>query len=244
MRLTDELAQLIKRVIKIEYEILQGEKGDARAGGHPGAADHPGPAGASARRGDPRRRRARHLAVHRRVLARRARLLPRQDRQQVPAQRARRRAVDGRGARRRPRGGGEGGGAPAASAVAAPRFSRRADRVSTFGQGRRCNSGVNMTIQLRVLEGIFARPLSLLLWPSRAGRAGGRRRRDARQQRQGPLHEAGERGPGDQTNLTKPEAPPPPKKETRPDLTVDQFVEQKQARSRSSSTRRSARCAG
>ena len=37
-RLTDELAQLIKRVIKIEYEILQGEKGDARARGHRGAA--------------------------------------------------------------------------------------------------------------------------------------------------------------------------------------------------------------
>ena len=32
-----------------------------------------------------------------------------------------------------------------------------------------------------------------------------------------------------QTNLTKPEAPPPPKKETGPVLTVDQFVEQKQA---------------
>ena len=31
-----------------------------------------------------------------------------------------------------------------------------------------------------------------------------------------------------QTNLTKPEAPPPPKKETGPVLTVDQFVEQKQ----------------
>jgi hypothetical protein len=27
MRLTDELAQLIKRVIKIEYEILQGQRG-------------------------------------------------------------------------------------------------------------------------------------------------------------------------------------------------------------------------
>jgi hypothetical protein len=33
-----------------------------------------------------------------------------------------------------------------------------------------------------------------------------------------------------QTNLTKPEAPPPPKKETGPTITVDQFVEQKQAR--------------
>ncbi len=31
-----------------------------------------------------------------------------------------------------------------------------------------------------------------------------------------------------QTNLTKPEAPPPPKKETGPVLTVDQFVAQKQ----------------
>src|SRR5215471_20593649 len=31
-----------------------------------------------------------------------------------------------------------------------------------------------------------------------------------------------------QTNLTKPEAPPPPKKETGPVLTVDQFVTQKQ----------------
>ena len=33
-----------------------------------------------------------------------------------------------------------------------------------------------------------------------------------------------------QTNLTKPEAPPPPKKETGPTLTVDQFVEQKTGR--------------
>jgi len=31
-----------------------------------------------------------------------------------------------------------------------------------------------------------------------------------------------------QTNLTKPEAPPPPKKETGPVLTVDQFVAVKQ----------------
>src|SRR5215471_1566957 len=31
-----------------------------------------------------------------------------------------------------------------------------------------------------------------------------------------------------QTNLTKPDAPPPPKKETGPVLTVDQFVAQKQ----------------
>jgi TolA-binding protein len=32
-----------------------------------------------------------------------------------------------------------------------------------------------------------------------------------------------------QTNLTKPEAPPPPKRETGPVITVDQFIEQKQA---------------
>jgi len=32
-----------------------------------------------------------------------------------------------------------------------------------------------------------------------------------------------------QTNLTKPEAPPPPKKETGPVVTVDQFVESKQS---------------
>ena len=32
-RLTEELAQLIKRVIKIEFEILQGQKGVARARG-------------------------------------------------------------------------------------------------------------------------------------------------------------------------------------------------------------------
>src|SRR5690348_7339278 len=31
-----------------------------------------------------------------------------------------------------------------------------------------------------------------------------------------------------QTNLTKPEAPPPPKKETGPTITVDAFVQQKQ----------------
>ena len=38
-RLTDELAQLIKRVIKIEYEILHGQKGELERRGHAGAAD-------------------------------------------------------------------------------------------------------------------------------------------------------------------------------------------------------------
>ena len=76
-RLVGELAQLIKRVIKIEIEILQGEKGqleqeivqEQQAAGL--GQDHR----RVAHRG---RRRAPVLAVQGRVLARRARLLPRQ----------------------------------------------------------------------------------------------------------------------------------------------------------------------
>ena len=70
------------------------------------------------------------------------------------------------------------------------------------------------------------------LWPSRSPCLPWRRRRvdDAANSGKGPLHEAGDGGPRrQQTNLTKPEAPPPQKKETGPVLTVDQFVAVKQA---------------
>ena len=90
-----------------------------------------------------------------------------------------------------------------------------------------------MTTELRVSRGLLARQISLLLVgalpllasvsalaapPSPASAAGpGRFKKDEKSVAVS------------QTNLTKPEAPPPPKKETGPTITVDQFVEQKQA---------------
>ena len=106
IRLTRELDQLTKRVIKIEYEIIQGERGNVEEEIGTENHDQPDRRQAAADR-DPRRRRAHRLAVHRRVLARRARVLPGQGRQQVREERARRSAGDRRdGARRgRWRGG-------------------------------------------------------------------------------------------------------------------------------------------
>ena len=88
-----------------------------------------------------------------------------------------------------------------------------------------------MTTELRVSKGFLGRQISLLLVgaipllasvsalaaPPPASAGPGRYKKDEKSIAVS------------QTNLTKPEAPPPPKKETGPTITVDQFVEQKQA---------------
>jgi len=69
IRRTRELDQLNKRVIKIEYEIIQGERGNVEEEiGKEAQVDRN--MVKRRRRGDPRRRRAHRVAVHRRVLAR------------------------------------------------------------------------------------------------------------------------------------------------------------------------------
>ena len=85
-RLTEELSQLIKRVIKIEYEILAGQKGELEEEVKQEQQVIHDRHGRTPRRRDPRRRRARDLAVQRRVLARRARVLPGQDRNKCGGQ--------------------------------------------------------------------------------------------------------------------------------------------------------------
>ena len=81
-----------------------------------------------------------------------------------------------------------------------------------------------MTSQIRLFKGSSFLVLGTLalLAPARAGAA------DAPANSGKPRYTKQETEvKAQQTNLTKPDAPPPPKKETGPVLTVDQFVEQK-----------------
>src|SRR5579863_113836 len=90
---------------------------------------------------------------------------------------------------------------------------------------------LNVRLLLRIVEksmrefrfsrGILA--LSVTLLAPTVARAGGD---DAANSGKGRFTKQEVDVQAKQTNLTKPEAPPPPKKETGPVLTVDQFVEQ------------------
>ena len=77
-----------------------------------------------------------------------------------------------------------------------------------------------MISELRVSKGILALS-ALLLAPAEAHAA------DAANSGKGRYTKQEVDVQAKQTNLTKPEAPPPPKKEKGPVLTVDQFVQQK-----------------
>ena len=88
-----------------------------------------------------------------------------------------------------------------------------------------------MTTELRVSRGFRARQVSVLLMGAIALLASSAALAAPPAASSGPgKYKKGEKEVSiSQTNLTKPEAPPPPKKETGPVITVDQFVEQKQA---------------
>src|SRR5215467_13823565 len=84
-------------------------------------------------------------------------------------------------------------------------------------------SGETMSMKFRFSKGICAATLSLLLVPAAALAADQKPANSG----QGRYSKKETEVKATQTNLTKPEAPPPPKKETRPTLTVDAFREQK-----------------
>jgi tetratricopeptide (TPR) repeat protein len=83
----------------------------------------------------------------------------------------------------------------------------------------------SMTIQFRFSRGIFAATLALLLVPAAASAAGPDQK--PANSGQGRYSKKETEVKATQTNLTKPDAPPPPKKQTGPTLTVDAFREQK-----------------
>jgi len=83
-----------------------------------------------------------------------------------------------------------------------------------------------MSIQFRFSKGIFAGALSLALAVPIAAFAQGKEAKPANSG-EGRYKKKETEVKATQTNLTKPEAPPPPKKETRPSLSVDAFREQK-----------------
>src|SRR5215831_5870909 len=87
-----------------------------------------------------------------------------------------------------------------------------------------CRCGETMSIQFRFSKGICAATLSLLLVPLAASAADKDKPANSGQ---GRYTKKETEVQAKQTNLTKPEAPPPPKKETRPSLTVDAFRETK-----------------
>src|SRR4029079_1990646 len=84
----------------------------------------------------------------------------------------------------------------------------------------------SMSIQFRFSKGIFAGALSLALAVPIAAFAQGKEAKPANSG-EGRYKKQETEVKATQTNLTKPEAPPPPKKETRPSLSVDAFREQK-----------------
>src|SRR6478735_6524075 len=84
----------------------------------------------------------------------------------------------------------------------------------------------SMSIQFRFSKGIFAGTLSLALAVPLAAFAQGKDAKPANSG-EGRYKKKELEVQAKQTNLTKPDAPPPPKKETRPSLTVDAFREQK-----------------
>ena len=233
-RLTEELAQLIKRVIKIEYEILQGQKGALEQEVDPGAGDQPERRRPHRRAEEIRVDDEHHdLAVHRRVLARRARLLPGEDRR-TSARAARPRARRPRA--RRPRRGRRQRAAARPRRRRARAVAQRRRRVAsvalpvaqdvpTFAL-QQSRSGEIMTSQYRFSRGIFARALvaARSCWLAPLGA-----RREQQQHASRPTAARAKftkqetEVKATQTNLTKPDAPPPPKKETGPTLTVDQF---------------------
>jgi len=86
--------------------------------------------------------------------------------------------------------------------------------------------GETMSIQFPFSRGIFAASLSLLLLAPAAAFAQGKEAKPANSG-QGRYTKKETEVKAQQTNLTKPEAPPPPKKETRPTLTVDAFRDTK-----------------
>ena len=77
-----------------------------------------------------------------------------------------------------------------------------------------------MISEFRIAKGILALSVALLA-PAVAHAA------DAVNSGKGRYSKQEVEVQGKQTNLTKPDAPPPPKKDKGPVLTVDQFVEQK-----------------
>src|SRR5262245_65657056 len=84
-----------------------------------------------------------------------------------------------------------------------------------------------MTIQSRFSKGFFAATLSLLLVPAAASAAPNDPTAKPADTGQGRYTKNETEVKATQTNLTKPQAPPEKKKETRPTLTVDQFRETK-----------------
>src|SRR3954469_17030104 len=85
----------------------------------------------------------------------------------------------------------------------------------------------SMSTQFRFSEGIFAASLSLLLLVPAAAMAAEAKDAKPVNSGQGRYTKKESEVKAVQTNLTKPEAPPPPKKETRPTLTVDAFRDTK-----------------
>src|SRR5262245_18342641 len=84
-----------------------------------------------------------------------------------------------------------------------------------------------MTIQSRFSKGFFAATLSLLLVPVAAWAAPNDPTAKPANSGQGRFTKKETEVKATQTNLTKPQAPPEKKKDTRPTLTVDQFRETK-----------------
>lgn len=84
-----------------------------------------------------------------------------------------------------------------------------------------------MTIEYRLSKGTLARTVALSL--ALAASAASAAPAPAANSGKGRYTKQETEVKAQQTDLTKPQAPPPPKKETGPTLTVDQFIEQKQA---------------
>src|SRR6516165_5001469 len=89
-------------------------------------------------------------------------------------------------------------------------------------------SGETMTSHHRFSRGIFALSLAVLVPVGMSSTARAAEEKAANSGKAKYTKQETE-VKATQTNLTKPEAPPPPKKETGPTLTVDQFREQKTA---------------
>src|SRR5580765_2365114 len=87
--------------------------------------------------------------------------------------------------------------------------------------------GETMSMKFRFSRGICAATLSLLLVPAVAAAGPNDPTTKPANSGQGRYSKKETEVKATQTNLTKPEAPPPPKKETRPTLTVDAFRETK-----------------
>ena len=209
-RLTEELSQLIKRVIKIEFEILQGEKGalehelDRGAGDQPGRGPEPARARTSAPTTSTRSGRSTASTGATSSATTGCRIVNK-------CQRNAPEGAPATGEAPAPAGGAEGGGAPAGGGGESRPSRSQPARSGVLRKLRpsfsnvrlqQSRSGETMISQLRFSRGIFARAL-LRCRPSCWLRRSRRPRRQAETDASRPtaarrkLHEAGDGGQGD-----------------------------------------------